>query len=132
MNSYIRLVCAGCWIFLAAGCSSRTSGPHVGATTPSSGFYHLVKPGENLFRIAKAYDVAVEELTRLNGIRDAGQIRVGQRIYIPGATRQLPVEIITPTNGTTATREASLPSEAVGQTLLWPLGGTVNSGFARQ
>ena len=129
MKTPVRLVWVGCCLLLIAGCSSRSSRPDVGAARPSTGFYHVVKPGENLFRIGKAYDVAVEELTRLNGIRDAGQIRVGQRIYVPGATRQLPVEMITPSNNAPTTREAPPPSESAGPTLLWPISGTINSGF---
>jgi LysM repeat protein len=53
----------------------------------------VVKSGENLFRIGKAYDVPYQELARINSIQPH-QIHVGQRIFIPGATRELPVEII--------------------------------------
>src|SRR5258706_7832049 len=129
MKTPIRLVCIGCWVLLVAGCSSHGSRPEVRPARPSTGFYHVVKPGENLFRIGKAYDVAVEELAQVNGIRDAGQIRIGQRIYIPGATRQLPVEMITPSNSAPTAREAPLPNDTAGQMLLWPLTGTINSGF---
>ncbi len=129
MKTPLRLVLVGCWILLVAGCSSHSSRPDVRPARPASGFYHVVKPGENLFRIGKAYDVAVEELTRLNSIRDAGQIRVGQRIYIPGATRQLPVEMITPSNNAPTARDVPPSSDTAGQILLWPLSGTINSGF---
>ncbi|MGE5305845.1 MAG: peptidoglycan DD-metalloendopeptidase family protein [Alphaproteobacteria bacterium] len=94
------------------------------------GIYHVVRPGENLFRIGKAYDVSHEELALINGIKRADQIRAGQRIFIPGATRQLPVEIITP----------AVPAPAVAQTpeappvppedgFRWPVSGRINSGF---
>ncbi len=56
----------------------------------------MVKVKENLFRIGKAYDVDYRRLARINRMADPAQIRIGQRIFIPGATRQLPVEIITP------------------------------------
>jgi lipoprotein NlpD len=103
-------------------------------TTPplrrSEGIYHVVRPGENLFRIGKAYDVSYEELARINGIRHADQIRTGQKIFIPGATRQLPVEMITPTEPTPAVSKLpgppALPSEDV---FLWPVNGRINSGF---
>lgn len=93
------------------------------------GIYHVVRPGENLFRIGKAYDVGHEELARLNGIRDAGQIRVGQRIFVPGATRQLPVEIITPTELAPDTPVGSQSPETDREKFLWPVSGTINSGF---
>ncbi len=58
------------------------------------GIYHVVKSGENLFRIGKAYDVPYQELARINSIQPH-QIHIGQRILIPGATRELSVEVMT-------------------------------------
>ena len=60
------------------------------------GIHHVVKKGENLFRIGKAYGVGHMTLARVNRIPDASDIKVGRRIFVPGATRPLPVEIITP------------------------------------
>ena len=64
-----------CW-----GCASQTT---ISKPRPQ-GTYHVVTPGETLFLIGKAYGVAYQELARINGIKDAGQIKVGQRIFIPG------------------------------------------------
>ena len=86
----------------------------------------MVTPGETLFRIGKAYGVTYQELARVNGIKDAGQIKVGQRIFIPGATRPLPVETITPAEPAPA---APVLPEPGFETFLWPVNGTVNSGF---
>ena len=86
----------------------------------------MVTPGETLFRIGKAYGVTYQELARVNGIKDAGQIKVGQRIFIPGATRPLPVETITPTEPAPA---APVSPEPGFETFLWPVNGTINSGF---
>ena len=115
-----------------AGCAPRTAAPPAKRV---QGIYHTVRPGENLYRIGKAYDVSFEELTRLNRLRDAGQIRVGQQIFIPGAARALPVEIITP--AATAPELSSIPESApqtpslpsLDQTFIWPISGTINSGF---
>lgn len=76
-------------LLIVAGCATRTvrRGP---------GIYHVVGRGENLFRIGKAYGVDYRDLARDNQIDDAGKIEVGQRVFIAGATRQLPVEIIAP------------------------------------
>jgi len=70
--------------------------------------------------------VTYQELARVNGIKDAGQIKVGQRIFIPGATRPLPVETITPAEPAPA---APVLPEPGFETFLWPVNGTVNSGF---
>ena len=60
------------------------------------GVRHRVAPGENLYRIGKAYGVSHEELARRNGIADPARIEVGQTIFIPHARTHLPVEVITP------------------------------------
>lgn len=100
------------------------------AISPSSaprsaqGVFHIVQPGENLFRIGKTYDVPYEELARVNRIRDPRQITVGQRIFIPRAARPLPVEVVAP-------GEEGAPQSDTGYegSLLWPVSGAVNSGF---
>jgi len=126
-----RLIIAGIAIAAGslAGCSSQTARPPPSAVKRVDGIHHIVRAGENLFRIGKAYDVPFEELARLNNIRDARQMRVGQSIFIPGATRQLPVEIITPTDIPALARGVPAPVEPVGDGLLWPVSGAINSSF---
>jgi len=119
-------------LWLIPGCSTRVASPPSPPAKRTAGFYHVVRPGENLFRIGKAYDVPFEELARLNGIRDASQIRIGQRIFIPGAARQLPVEIITPVETPTVARNTTESEEPFGLSLLAPVNGTINSGFGQR
>jgi murein DD-endopeptidase MepM/ murein hydrolase activator NlpD len=89
----------------------------------------VIKRGENLFRIGKAYDVPYQELARINRIDDPHQIHVGQRIFIPGATRQLPVEIITPL-GATLERPATTDLRERGREgFIWPVTGDITSKF---
>jgi murein DD-endopeptidase MepM/ murein hydrolase activator NlpD len=114
---------------LAAGCAQRARVPAPAGSVRAPGIYHIVKQGENLFRIGKTYDVAVEELARVNGIKDPSQIRVGQRLLIPGVTRHLPVEIIAPEENDTIARTVPVPVEPGGELLLWPISGSVNSGY---
>ncbi len=47
---------------------------------------YTVQPGDNLFRIALRYGVALETLAAYNGITNPNQIRVGQVLRIPGGT----------------------------------------------
>lgn len=44
---------------------------------------HVVQRGENLFRIALAYDLTTEQVAAANGITNPGSILVGQRLIIP-------------------------------------------------
>lgn len=58
------------------------------------GIYHVVEPGQTLYRIAKVYSVDEARLAKVNGITDPKQLTAGQRLYIPGAVlaRDVPVE----------------------------------------
>ena len=118
-------------ILLLSGCFSKVGQPVPSAAVkqPTQGVFHIVKSGENLFRIGKAYDVSHEELVRVNNIRDANHIFVGQRIFIPSATRQLPVEIITPNEPAARLPAAPEPFEPMRDRFLWPVSGTINSPF---
>jgi lipoprotein NlpD len=93
------------------------------------GVYHVVGRGENLFRIGKAYGVDYRDLAHENGIDDPAKIEVGQKIFIPGATRRLPVEIIAPLSASERQPEAyEVP--AGNQRFLWPMRvGTLTSRF---
>ena len=91
-------------ILAVSGCSyvdNRDVGGRARGKTPSwapkkAGIYHVVRKGENLYRIGKAYGIDHVTLTRINRVADARDVRVGRRLFIPGATRRLPVQIITP------------------------------------
>ena len=118
------------WRWAAGGVAAAAM---LGVTACSTnGVYHRVRPGENLYRIGKAYGIPLKRLAAVNHLSDPSRIEVGQRIFIPGARRQLPVDVITP-------RAASIrppqrdeaPKGAL--TLAWPVdGGTVTSGFGER
>jgi murein DD-endopeptidase MepM/ murein hydrolase activator NlpD len=57
----------------------------IGCSTPSRGAWHVVQPGENLYRIARYYGVHVEEILESNRVYDVTDIRVGTELWIPGA-----------------------------------------------
>src|SRR5262245_457159 len=115
------------WFLALSGCSVRNATPPSTPAKKIDGVHHVVQAGENLYRIGKAYDVPYGVLARINGIRDPAQIRVGQRIFIPGATRPLRVEVITPVEAPAVMPDAMAPHEAAQEGLLWPVSGVVNS-----
>lgn len=57
------------------------------------GIYHTVQPGENIYRIALAYDVPQEALLTWNGISDPAALRVGEQLFIPGASTPKDVQL---------------------------------------
>jgi lipoprotein NlpD len=60
----------------------------------SSGVYHTVKSGQTLYRISKTYNVDQNYLARVNGITDPAKVRVGTRLYIPGADSVKTVAVV--------------------------------------
>jgi lipoprotein NlpD len=98
-----------------AGCSTDTprrapivemsEQPAQPASTASSGTY-VVKPGDNLLRIARSNNIDVESLKRWNNITDANQISVGQVIKLSGSS------------GSTVTSHALPPKTGSGPTPL--------------
>jgi len=98
----------------------------------SRAVYHTVRPGENLYRIGKAYGVSYQRLAEVNHLSDPSRVEVGQRLKIPGAQRQLPVNVITPqaTNAHPPARD-EVPKGAA--TFAWPVtGGLLSSGFGER
>jgi peptidoglycan L-alanyl-D-glutamate endopeptidase CwlK len=43
---------------------------------------YIVRPGDNLFRIALRYRTTINAIARRNGIKNTRVIRVGQRLRI--------------------------------------------------
>ncbi len=76
----------------SAGCATVAHKPPRTAIPLTGGVYHTVSQGQTLWRIAKAYNVSLNELMRVNGISTARQLPVGQRLLIPGAAVVLPVK----------------------------------------
>jgi len=78
------------------------------APTLSSYLIHVVKPGENLFRIAIRYGTTFEAVAFANNIINPGRIRAGQRLMIPIQTPVAAVASAEP-SATPNTVVASIP-----------------------
>jgi murein DD-endopeptidase MepM/ murein hydrolase activator NlpD len=55
----------------------------------TKGVFHTVGPGEDLWRISKAYDVDPTVLADVNGIYNPEDVGTGDRLFIPGAKKAL-------------------------------------------
>lgn len=103
-------------IFLLNGCAGRpyrASSPEIRKT---NGIYHRVKQGETLWRIVKTYNVALDDVVRVNRIPDATRIRSGQLIFIPKAKEKRRV---------IAYEELKKGDN----TFIWPLRGKITSYY---
>jgi murein DD-endopeptidase MepM/ murein hydrolase activator NlpD len=94
------------------------------------GVVHVVEPGESLGRIARAYDLTAEDLADVNGIDDPRALRVGDELFVPGATRRRPVP--PPAPGDARDEAVARPREVdrppPGR-LRWPVRGVFASRF---
>jgi lipoprotein NlpD len=67
-------------LFLPVGCANSQV-----QKSQASGVYHIVKKGETLYGIARAYSAGMQDLAEVNNIADAASIREGSVIFIPNA-----------------------------------------------
>ena len=112
------------------GCAgSKRGGP---------GVIHHLQAGENLYRIGRRYGVPAEQIARANGIRDVTNLRIGQRIYIPGARHRRDARAQRNTDtrprGTASSEQTRRRARAAArqQTSLqfaWPVRGRLSSRF---
>lgn len=118
---------------------------------PPRGVYHPVQKGQTLYRIGKAYGVDEQRIAQLNDISDPSRIKVGQRIFIPGADRPLavpatassrarpassnsPPTSVKPPRITSAPKAPATPARTKAPAVArgafaWPLKGKVVKGF---
>jgi LysM repeat protein len=69
-----------CLALFSSGCVSVPRQPPVPQVC---GLYHTVEKGQTLYRIAKTYNVDINQLMRINKISDPTKIEIGQKLFIP-------------------------------------------------
>lgn len=57
------------------------------------GVYHCVKSDETFWRIARTYNIDIQDLAEINNITDLTLIEVDSVIFIPGAERVIDIDI---------------------------------------
>jgi murein DD-endopeptidase MepM/ murein hydrolase activator NlpD len=120
------------------------------AVGQKNGVYHPVTKGVTLYRISLAYNIPLAKLMEANRLSSPSALKVGQRLFIPGATAVLPVDpSVTLSPNEKRELEKSLESEEkvpqpdasadggkgkppwYGKELdpIWPIQGKINSYF---
>jgi murein DD-endopeptidase MepM/ murein hydrolase activator NlpD len=57
---------------------------HFNESVRVRGVYHRVKNGETLWRIARTYNVDIQDLAEINNMTDSGLIKADSIIFVPG------------------------------------------------
>ncbi len=74
------------------------------------GVVHVLRRGETLYRIARAYGIDLADLMETNGIADPRMVPAGTELFVPGAAR--PVEIPPAPSPAEAASAATTPAAA--------------------
>ncbi len=141
------------WLFpvllLASSCvtTQQAAKPTVAtksppAEPPQNIVTHKVEKGQTLYRISKAYGVSVEELMDANRIVDPRELKVGEVLYVPGATKKQQVEKYDapepvaprrPVEETAPKKPKELARVGKGTGVLsWPLRGVLYARFGKK
>ncbi len=116
------------------------------AIAGKKGVYHVVAKGVTLYRISQTYRVPLAKLMEANGLSSPSAIRVGSKIFIPGAKAVRHVAPYVPLSAgekrdlerSLRTEEKPIPAEPGNQKppwlgkeldLIWPIQGKINSPF---
>ncbi len=112
-------------LLLFSGCATVPEAAGVYAPPPLqagvAGLYHTVSDGETLWRIAKLYNVEIDEIIRVNNIANGSKIEKGQKLLIPRITERIHTR-----------RPASGPVNLSGLGFKWPLKGKVVTYFGQK
>ena len=107
------------------------------------GIYHTIQEGQTLYFIARAYDIDINRLRRINGIYDPTKLQIGTRLWIPGAWQVLEIDpkkskqVVAQNKGRLKKRFKAknvprIAVKAVKGFLIWPLKGQLTSKFGNR
>ncbi|MCC6758733.1 MAG: peptidoglycan DD-metalloendopeptidase family protein [Candidatus Omnitrophica bacterium] len=134
----------GMMILSFSGCmtvdSTGTSGGVSGTGVPRSqkGIYHKVQKKETLWRIAKTYQVDIDDIIRSNNIPNGAHLEENQLIFIPGADSVRDVDVpltstaVSSSRSSTSVRSSSanvVMTGPVKDDFGWPVPGRVVRSF---
>lgn len=93
-------------------------------TEVPDGVFHRVEAGQTLWRIARAYGVAVDDLLSANGLTDPTALASGTMLFVPGAHALLSVPPYPAPPPTPApVVSTALPGGAPAEEFVWPVAG---------
>src|SRR5690625_7573960 len=119
------------WLFICCALAwlAACGGPKGSPSAVGEGVY-TVQRGDTLYQIARRHGQSVDELMRMNSLRDAHRIRVGQVLRVRGGVGTAPA-------AGTGTAQAPAQSTAASVAaprnirLVWPAKGAHRRGTGR-
>ena len=106
-------------------------------STNQRGVYHTVQKGQTLHFIARAYNVNLDRLKRINGVYDPSRLQIGTRLWIPGARQVLNIDSninkqTLAKNKKKRKRALNNGIKAIKGFLIWPVKGQLTSRFGNR
>ena len=106
-------------------------------STNQRGVYHTVQKGQTLHFIARAYNVNLDRLKRINGVYDPNRLQIGTRLWIPGARQVLNIDSninkqALAKNKKKRKRALNNGIKAIKAFLIWPVKGQLTSRFGNR
>ncbi len=150
---FSRIIRSGALAALLIALFFLLSAPAYGASLEKrDGVYHPVAKGVTLYRISQAYKVPIAKLMEANKLSSPSALRMGQKLFIPGAKVVLPVEPYVPlspsekkkleqslgagepppppTEGSRERQDSEKPPwRGKELDVIWPIQGKINSPF---
>jgi len=110
-------------VLLLPGCAlfGKAKPPLLEKPGQAPGIYHSVQKKDSLWKICKAYGVSLQEVAELNNIKNTSQIKVGDKIFIPGARKALSL------SPAEAASDKAPPEKIISRPglFIWPVRGKV-------
>jgi len=106
-------------------------------STNQRGVYHTVQKGQTLHFIARAYNVNLDRLKRINGVYDSSRLQIGTRLWIPGVRQVLNIDSkinkqALAKNKKKRKRALNKSIKAIKGFLIWPVKGQLTSRFGNR
>ena len=106
-------------------------------STNQRGVYHTIQKGQTLHFIARAYNVNLDRLKRINGVYDPSRLQIGTRLWIPGARQVLNIDSNIKKKVLTKKKKNRKGSQnksikAIKGFLIWPVKGQLTSRFGNR
>ena len=106
-------------------------------STNQRGVYHTVQKGQTLHFIARAYNVNLDRLKRINGVYDPSRLQIGTRLWIPGARQVLNIDSNINKQALAKNKKKKKGAlnngiKAIKGVLIWPVKGQLTSRFGNR